>query len=168
MLVARGVPAGAACLALVLSACSAPVAGSPTGQPVLPRSRAPAASPTTTETPAPSTAGDVPFAPLLDGLYAGEGQDTTYYIRFFADRTVCYAGVVPTATADAVRRWLRPDAKAENCRGRYDGTGAFTFHAVAGDIDLTVRDFRGEVFDLHSVSHINGTTATRRMRFDAD
>jgi hypothetical protein len=150
-------------LVAALTGCKASLpAGSPTHSP------SPLGTPPASPVAAPRPTG---FAPRFDGLYAGKAaSDTREFVRFFADGTVYQAGTVPQATPDDVRRWLRPGDPHTVHSGpwRYDGDGGFTSATPEGTVIFTIKNFRGDSFDLHSVSKINGYVGTTHMTFSPD
>ncbi|MEV0409031.1 hypothetical protein [Actinoallomurus sp. NPDC050550] len=46
--------------------------------------------------------------------------------------------------------------------------GSFTTRSSGGTVDFTVLSCRGDTFDLHRVSHINGLVGTEHMVFSPD
>ena len=129
------------------------------------------AGPTGATTASRQTPSAAEFKPRVDGLYgsAAHGNERTY-VRFFPDGTVYEVGTIASASPDDVRRWLRPGDPhaAENGPWTYGPDGSFTAKSSNGTVDFTVRNFQGDSFDLHSVSHINGHVGTEHMVFSAD
>jgi hypothetical protein len=124
--------------------------------------------------PAATSAGEstpAGFKPQFDGLYgSATHDDERTYVRFFPNGTAFEVGTSSDATPDHVRRWLRPGDPhaASNGPWKYSPQGSFTSKSARGTVDFTVLNFRGDSFDLHSVSHINGHVGTEHLIFSAD
>lgn len=100
--------------------------------------------------PAPAPSGDLRF----DGLYASPGEQSTTYVRFYADGHVSSVG--STGTAEQVSAWLGR-AHEGSCQGTYTRDGAavtFDCASAAGTVENAGRLEDG-VLHLHWKSRIN-------------
>jgi hypothetical protein len=118
------------------------------------------------------------FMPNFDGLYYTEKvtDNTRYFVRYFKDAAMaCEVGTAPSATADDVRVWLKPDSgkTKENCGPYNTATGDFatTTVAMATDgseqqynIEYEVLKLGGGQIVLQPTSGIPGYEGTKSPR----